>query len=76
MTSEVKTEARFGLSGPSYLLDPVFEAVEAEIGLIIPKPASKKLVSHPKKKKDYGKLPYKTAGSAAVKITLQEEGNF
>ena len=26
MTSEIKTEARFGLSGPGYLLAPVFEA--------------------------------------------------
>ena len=31
MTSEVKIEARFGLSGPSYLLASV---LEAEIGLI------------------------------------------
>ena len=27
MTSEVKTEARFGLSGPDYLHGPDFEAV-------------------------------------------------
>ena len=32
MTSEVKTEARFGLSGSSYLLGAFFEAA---IGLII-----------------------------------------
>ena len=32
MTSEVKTESRFGLSGPNYHLGPV---LDAEIGLII-----------------------------------------
>ena len=38
MTSKVKTEARFGLSSPDYLLGPVFGA---EIGLIIPDRPSK-----------------------------------
>ena len=41
MTSEVKTEVRLRLGRPSYLLCPGFEAVEAGIGLIIPRPASK-----------------------------------
>ena len=48
MTSEVKTEVRFGLSGPSYLLVPVFEA---EIGLIIPRSALQKASVPPKKYK-------------------------
>ena len=39
MTSKVNMEARFGFSGPSYLLDPVFEA---EIGLINHNPTLQK----------------------------------
>ena len=31
MTSEVRTEARFGLSGPSYLLGQVLEAVNGHV---------------------------------------------
>ena len=50
MALEVKTKARFGLSGPGYLLGPVFEA---EIGLIKPDRHSKKLVSLPKKNTDF-----------------------
>ena len=66
MTSEVKTEARFGLSVPDYLLGPVFEAA---IGLV-------KIVLDPKSKcpKKWGKktdiCPVRPAGSAAGKKTL------
>ena len=47
----------------SYLLGPDFEAV---IGPVEPVEVVKKLLS-PQKKKVDGHLPYKTAGSAAVK---------
>ena len=60
VTSEVKTDARFGLNGPSYLLGPDFEAV---VESIEPVEVVKKQMDP---KKD-GHLRYKTAGSAAVK---------
>ena len=43
---EVRTEARFGLSGQSYLLGPVFEA---EIGLIMYQIGPTKLLQKRKK---------------------------
>ena len=66
MTSEVKTEIKFELSAPNYL--PV---LEAGIGLIeaVLDPKSK----CPQKKIEYGHLPYKTAGSAAVKILCNHQ---
>ena len=53
---KAKTDARFKLSGPSYLLGAVFEA---EIGLIIPDRTPKKLVYRDEKKmkKKDGKVP-------------------
>ena len=56
---KVKTEARFGLASPSYLLGPYFEAV---IGPIEPVEVIKKQMYRKKLQ-----LLYKTAGSAAVK---------
>ena len=61
MTSEVKTEARFELSSPSYLLGPDFEAV---IGPIEPVKVVKKQMS-PKKKEKRDNCPVRPAGSAA-----------
>ena len=66
MASKAKTEARFGLSGPSYLLGPVFKAA---IGHFEPFKAPRKASVLLKKKK--GILPRKTAGSAAVKRKLR-----
>ena len=47
MASKAKAEARFRLSGPTYLLVPVFEP---EIGPFGPVEALEKLVSYSKKK--------------------------
>ena len=65
MTSEVRTEARFELSSPSYLLGPDFEAV---VGPIEPVKVVKKQMSPPKKKN--AKCPVRPAGSAAGKYAL------
>ena len=61
MASEVKTDSRFGLSGPNYLLGPDFEAV---IGPIEAVEVVKKQMS-PQKKRDI--CPIRPAGFAAGK---------
>ena len=64
MTLEVKADARFGLSSPSYLLGPVFEA---EIGPFEPVVVIKKQMSCKKNKKRTDNCPIRPAGSAAGK---------
>ena len=59
--SKAKTEAGFGLSGPSYLLASVIEAEIGPIEAVLDQKVNVRL------KKKTRHLPYKTAGSAAVK---------
>ena len=61
-TSKVKSEARFGLSGPSYLLASVFDA---EIGPIEATLDRKRKSTSDLKKPTY--IPGRPAGSAAGK---------
>ena len=59
MTSEAKTEARFRLGSPDYLLGPVIEAV---IGVI--KQSGPQLVSYTPTQKNPDNCPVRPAGSA------------